>query len=245
MMLGKYPILLGGLLLVGSSSSTPAAAAPAALPTALGSISDIVYCGGLHDPTIMTTGDPEQGLGFWITNMDDDPNVKYFLYENSRDEHPWKYLSIPQGGRAFVSVCNTWQGRVVRGLPSINTDNKAHNLGTWFKSSIGLDGIMWGDISFLEGCDGGGSVTATDGSNVTRECLQDMLTGAPSTALTTKDTGSRIISKLVGVRNNEPAKSWELSKCSGDAIWMDTGNSSPVINSSNGRLEFVFYKGRA
>ncbi|KAI3338540.1 hypothetical protein F4824DRAFT_83705 [Ustulina deusta] len=203
------------------------------------------YCGGLYDQTIGTTGDKEEGPGFWITKLDDSPDVKYFLYENSRDQHPWKYLSIPTGDRAFVSVCNTWQGRVVRGRIPFNTDGNVHNLGTWFRSSIGPNGWMWGDISFLEGCDGGGSVASTDGSNVMRSCYQDLLTGAPSSALEVKATGSMVLAKTVGDTPNQAAKDWELSQCSTGQIWMNGSSiSGPVIASTNGRLEFVFYKGR-
>ncbi|KAI0870565.1 hypothetical protein GGS24DRAFT_492907 [Hypoxylon argillaceum] len=207
---------------------------------------DIQYCGGLDDPAIATTGDDEGGPGFWITNHDDSPEVKYFLYENSRDEHPWKYLSLPIGSTAFVSVCPTWQGRVVRGIPEINLDGKVHNLGTWFKSSIAPNGWIWGDISFLEGCDGGGSVAATDDSYVIRKCYTDLLTGAPPSALTTKQTGTKALAKLVGDSPNQAAKDWELSKCSAGEVWIDgSSTSGPVIMSTNGRLEFVFYKGRA
>jgi hypothetical protein len=41
----------------------------------------------------MKAGDPEVGPGFWITNND---GVKgdYFVYENSRDERPWKYITV-------------------------------------------------------------------------------------------------------------------------------------------------------
>ncbi|KAJ8123473.1 hypothetical protein ONZ43_g589 [Nemania bipapillata] len=191
-------------------------------------------------------GDEEGGPGFWITNHDDSPEIKYFLYENSRDEHPWKYLSLPIGSTAFVSVCPTWQGRVVRGIPEINLDGKVHNLGTWFKSSIAPNGWMWGDISFLEGCDGGGSVAATDDSHVIRKCYEDLLTGAPSAALAIKQTGTKVLGKLVGDSPNQAAKDWELSKCSADEVWIDGSSSSgPVIESTNGRLDFVFYKGRA
>ncbi|KAI1259135.1 hypothetical protein F5Y18DRAFT_443680 [Xylariaceae sp. FL1019] len=209
---------------------------------------DIVYCGNIDEVAFKTTGDPEDGPGFWITNQDDDPDVMYFLYENSRDEHAWKYLSLPQGSRAFVQVCPTWQGRVVRGIPRINTDNTPHNLGTWFKSSIDPAlGWMWGDISFLEGCDGGGRVssTDTDGSNTTRSCMIDLLTDAPPAALVKKDSGNMVIAKTVGVGANDDARGYETGMCSPDEVWIDVANTHPVIKSMNGRLEFVFYKGRA
>ncbi|KAI1364508.1 hypothetical protein F5Y08DRAFT_353554 [Xylaria arbuscula] len=207
---------------------------------------EIFYCGGLNEPTIATTGDIPDGPGFWITNFDTSSNVRYFLYENSRDTHPWKYLSVVPFGTAFVSVCPTWQGRIVRGTTETNLDGKSHNLGTWFTSSVAPNGWMWGGISFLEGCDGGGAVESTDGSNVTRACYKDLLTGAPSSALAAKDTGTKVLGKLVGSAPNEAARDWELGKCSEKEVWINRGSSEgPVIKSSNGRLFFVFHKGRA
>ncbi|GAP85597.1 hypothetical protein SAMD00023353_1301410 [Rosellinia necatrix] len=206
---------------------------------------DIKYCGKPDEPAIATTGDKEEGPGFWITNHDDSPEVKYFLYENSRDDHPWKYLSIAAGATAFVSVCDTWQGRVVRGVPKVNLDGRVHNLGTWFQSSVAAGGWMWGDVSFLEGCDGGGSVAAADGSNATRACLEDLLAGAPPSAFATKQTGAKALGKLVGDAPNQAARDWELSRCSAGDVWIDVGNNNPIIKSTDGRLKFVFYKGTA
>ncbi|KAI3317046.1 hypothetical protein HD806DRAFT_551218 [Xylariaceae sp. AK1471] len=242
--------LLGGLLLIPSSLCIPTGTAPSTpgLDTRITKpeITEIGYCAGLSDPTIETTGDPEQGHGFWITNHDDDPTGHFFLYENSRDWHPWKYLTVPKDGRAFVSVCPTWQGRVVRGVPSVNTDNKVHSLGTWFQSAVSIDdGRLWAGISFLEGCDGGGSVSTTDGSNVTHGCVEDLLTGAPSSALATKDTGTKALGKLVGLAPNGPARDWELSKCSPDSVWIDNSNNRPIVVSADGKLEFIFHKGKA
>ncbi|KAI1352798.1 hypothetical protein F5Y01DRAFT_324060 [Xylaria sp. FL0043] len=205
---------------------------------------DIVYCGGLHDPIITTTGDEEKGPGFWITNRDVSGG-NYFLYENSRDEHPWKSISIPEGKTAFVSVCNTWQGRVVRGNNQTNLDGKVHNLGTWFQSNVASNGWMWGAVSFLQGCDGAGSVASTDDSKVVRLCYEDLLTGAPSSSLTAKETGTKVLSKVVGDTPNQSAKDWELSKCNASQVFIDESNDGPIIKSTNGRLEFIFWKGKA
>ncbi|KAI0020446.1 hypothetical protein F4780DRAFT_779566 [Xylariomycetidae sp. FL0641] len=241
------------LLFALQGLATPIGVGPNALGpnggiTTLGndtSSADIVYCGEIDDPIKETTGDPEQGPGFWITNKDVDPNVKYFLYENSRNRHPWKYLSVPQNGRAFVQVCNTWQGRVVRGTLAVNGDGGEHNLATWMESNVDANGVMWGDVSFLEGCDGGGSVAATDNSGEKRECLVDMLTGAPAAALATKATGTKVIAPLVGVNANAAAAAWDATKCSADTVWLNNDDSEPVISSSNGRFEYVFFKGKA
>ncbi|KAI0508309.1 hypothetical protein F5B22DRAFT_621577 [Xylaria bambusicola] len=152
---------------------------------------------------------------------------------------------IAPGATAFVSVCSTWQGRIVRGIPEVNLDGEVHNLGTWFKSSVAPNGWMWGDISFLEGCDGGGSVASTDGSDVVRECYEDLLAGAPSSALVMKETGTKVLAKLVGDAPNQAAKDWEASKCSSAEVWINSSNDGPVIKSTNGRLAFTFFKGMA
>lgn len=153
---------------------------------------------------------------------------------------------LSPGATAFVSVCGTWQGRVVRGTPASNLDGGAHNLGTWFQSNLAPNGWMWGDISFLEGCDGGGTVAATDGSaDGTRGCREDLLTGAPASAFVLQrgDANIKVLGKLVGDAPNGAARDWELSKCSADQVWIDKDNSGPVIKSTDGRLNFTFYKG--
>jgi len=143
-------------------------------------------------------------------------------------------------------VCPTWQGRVVRGTPEVNFDGNPHTFGTFFESAMASDGGIYGDMSFLRGCDGGGKITATDGSDMTRGCVADLLNGAPESAQATKDTGSRILDQVIGDKSNEAAKDWELSKCDPNMVWIDPNNNGgPVMASQNGRLEFVFYKGRA
>ncbi|KAI1341887.1 hypothetical protein F5Y15DRAFT_350716 [Xylariaceae sp. FL0016] len=247
-------LALQGALLINSGVCIPAGTGAGALGpnggiTDTGNKGDdptVTYCGSLDETAKeIASSEPESGPGFWITNQDSDANVRYFLYENGRDDHPWKYANVPQGQRFFIQVCSTWQGRIVRGTAKVNLDGQTHLLGSWFENNVDQDGAMWGDISFLEGCDGGGSITATDGSNVTRSCMQDMLAGAPSDALAQKQTGTNVIDKIVGDAANSAAKDWDLKKCSADAVWIDNANSKPAIKSTNGRFDYVFYKGKA
>ncbi|KAI1854403.1 hypothetical protein JX265_012437 [Neoarthrinium moseri] len=203
----------------------------------------IQYCGEKGAPAIHTTGDPETGPGFWITN-NDGMTGNYFLYENSRDEHPWKYLTLDNGARRFVQVCPTWQGRVVRGTPAVNQDGKAHNLGTWAKSSVDSNGVMWGDVSFLEGSDGAAGVRTADGSNRLHGCTADLFAGAPAAALVAKGSGAQVLDKIVGDAPNAAARAWMMSKCSADEIYMEDNPPNPVLASYNGRMEFTFTKGR-
>ncbi|KAK7999504.1 hypothetical protein PG990_012104 [Apiospora arundinis] len=204
---------------------------------------NIDYCGEANKPTFLTEGDSETGPGFYITNQDTS-GENFFLIENSRDTHPWKYLHVPSGARKFVQVCNSWQGHLMRGTPKVNTDGKVHNLGTWIESSV-VNGVMSGDISFLQGCDGGAKIVSNDGRGVTRGCMVDMLTGAPANALQNKDTGTPALKRITGDGFSQPAKDWDHSKCDASQVFIEESNTNPVMDSTNGRFEVTFYKGKA
>ncbi|KAF3017816.1 hypothetical protein E8E14_010575 [Neopestalotiopsis sp. 37M] len=188
-------------------------------------------------------GDPEVGPGFWITN-NDSATGDYFIYENSHDQLPWKYITIENGTRGFVQVCSTFQGHVARGTTSINLDNTVHNLGTWAVANIDATGAAWGAISFLQGSDGGAGVATTDGSNERRECVVDLLNGAPDAALTAKGSGVKVLNKVVGDGASVDAMNWLLAKCRADQVYIEDPGPNPVIKSVNGRLDFVFSQGR-
>jgi hypothetical protein len=118
---------------------------------------------------------------------------------------------IENGTRGFVQVCSTFQGHVARGTTSINLDNTVHNLGTWAVANIDATGAAWGAISFLQGSDGGAGVATTDGSNERRECVVDLLNGAPDAALTAKGSGVKVLNKVVGDGASVDGKYEELS----------------------------------
>ncbi|KAK7914008.1 hypothetical protein PG985_011711 [Apiospora marii] len=207
---------------------------------------DIGYCGESTTATFKTAspeGDPESGSGFYITNQDTS-GENFFLVENSRDTHPWKYLHVPSGARRFVQVCDTWQGRIMRGTPQVNTDGNVHNLGTWIESSV-VNGVMSGDISFLQGCDGGAKLGSNDGRGITKSCMVDMLSGAPSNALENKGTGTPALKRVTGDGFSQAAKDWDLSKCDASQVFLLEDNRNPIIDSTNGRFEVTFYKGKA
>ncbi|KAK8016925.1 hypothetical protein PG993_015114 [Apiospora rasikravindrae] len=204
---------------------------------------NIDYCGDGGKATFLTEGDPESGPGFYVTNQDTS-GENYFLIENSRDTHPWKYLHVPAGARRFVQVCGSWQGRIVRGTPKVNTDGNVHNLGTWVESAV-TNGVMSGDISFLQGCDGGAKLVSNDGRGITKGCLVDMLSGAPANALQNKETGTPALKRITGDGFSQAAKDWDLSKCDASQVFILEENRNPIIDSTNGRFEVTFYKGKA
>lgn len=203
-----------------------------------------------------------------MTNQDTS-GENFFLIENSRDTHPWKYLhvsccpsslwcydgtlenpntnryfKVPSGARRFVQVCDTWQGRIMRGTPQVNTDGNVHNLGTWIESSV-VNGVMSGDISFLQGCDGGAKLVSNDGRGITKGCMVDMLSGAPSNALEKKGTGTSALKRITGDGFSQAAKDWDLSNCDASQVFLLEDNRNPIIDSTNGRFEVTFYKGKA
>jgi hypothetical protein len=143
-----------------------------------------------------------------------------------------------------VQVCPTWQGHIIRGILAANLDGNAHSLGTWATGSMDAGGSMWGGLSFLQGSDGGGSVGSTDGSRQQRGCTADVLAGAPDAALASKASGARVLGKVVGDGADAAAKDWMLRACSADEVYIQENGQSPVIKSANGRLEWVFTKGK-
>ncbi|KAI0024927.1 hypothetical protein F4780DRAFT_775407 [Xylariomycetidae sp. FL0641] len=206
----------------------------------------IQYCGLANESTFATTGDPVKGPGFWLTNDDLDPNVKYFLYENSRDTHPWKYVDIPIGDTVFIQVCPTFQGRVVRGTVPVNTDGLPHTLGTWLEMSWS-DGVAWGDISFLEGSDGGAFLAATDGSGQARGCVADVLADAPPAALRANDAGLPVLDTVVDKpwrAGNAAARAWLDAVCDADQVFIQEPNHA-IIASQDGRFDVAFIGGVA
>ncbi|KAI0397216.1 hypothetical protein F5Y17DRAFT_416690 [Xylariaceae sp. FL0594] len=103
---------------------------------------------------------------------------------------------------------------------------------------------MYGDISFLEGCDGGGKISATDGSLKTRGCVRNLLKGAPVEAIVKRATGNKTLAPVTGNKANKAALAWELLKCDKHQVWITPKSDGQVIFSDNGRMEIFFDKGR-
>lgn len=99
-------------------------------------------------------------------------------------------------------------------------------------------------MSFLQGSDGGGSVSTTDDSGQTRGCTSDVLAGAPENALATKGSGAKVLDKIIGDGASAASEGWMLNKCSPEQVYMQAEGGNPVIKSDNGRLEWVFEKGK-
>ncbi|OIW34232.1 hypothetical protein CONLIGDRAFT_650810 [Coniochaeta ligniaria NRRL 30616] len=207
-----------------------------------------VYCGSLDEATVFTYGDVDDG-GPGFVLRDSDVNVQqphyYFLYENSRDTHPWKYALLNPGTEVFISLCPTFAGRLVRGNPTFNLDGKVHNLGTWVELS--LEGPPsangWADVSLLEGCDGAATIAAMDNSGVSTGFAGDLITGAPVAVLRSKDDRSPAIAKTVGEGASDAAMDYELSLLDPMKNASIVDQYKPAIKSQTGRFLVTMYHG--
>jgi hypothetical protein len=150
------------------------------------------------------------------------------------------------GSAIFLSVCPTFQGRLVRGNPTYNLDNTPHsNLGTWVE--LGWDGppsyVAWGDVSLLQGCDGAALIEAADGTAMWTGFSVDLLSRAPSNALTVKNGGGHMLDATVGEEGNNWTRAWELANLNPSTEAFVIDMYKPVIASQTGRFNVWMYAG--
>ncbi|KAL2757248.1 hypothetical protein ACRALDRAFT_1060655 [Sodiomyces alcalophilus JCM 7366] len=101
------------------------------------------------------------------------------------------------------------------------------NLGTWAEFSFDeAKKDIWGNISVLEGCDGGVEISTTDGSNIRKGFRDYILDGAPSGAMTRKRNGSPVIDKLVGHNANRVAIDYIRSRLNPRSLTMYSGSTA-------------------
>jgi hypothetical protein len=103
--------------------------------------------------------------------------------------------------------------------------------------------MAWGDISLLEGCDGAAMLAATDGSGNFTGFSDDILTGAPPSAVTYKSDGNMALQKLVGAEGSKEAREWELGILSPTSQAFIMNEIQPVIATKNGRFQVTFFTG--
>ncbi|KAI0385663.1 hypothetical protein F5Y04DRAFT_276186 [Hypomontagnella monticulosa] len=188
------------------------------------------------------------GPGVMIRNFDPDSHgnvngTMYFLYESAHDFVPYKYLTIAPWSNAFVAVCATFRGRIVRGDPT-NLDGQKHVLGTWAEINWHANGsgCAWGDISLLQGNDGAATIQSLDGLSRMRGFTLDLLSDAPDGAWARKATGSWCLDKITGADANNVTREWESRFLDPWNVYLED-DKDPVINSVNGRFQVTFYKG--
>ena len=105
-------------------------------------------------------------------------------------------------------MCPTFEGRIVRGDWSY-FDGQKHLLGTWVELAFAPDGLVYGDISLLEGNDGAAMIQSLDGYHNARGFTFDVLESAPRDAWAQKSDGTWCLDKIVGPDANYAAWAWQ------------------------------------
>ncbi|KAK7999679.1 hypothetical protein PG990_012279 [Apiospora arundinis] len=196
---------------------------------------------------ILTWGDSDNGgKGITITNADKGGWRGFYIYHNSCDYVPWKYIWIDAGATQFVSLPDGFEGRVQRGVDSSMLSGSPQTLGTWFEISFDKNGVGWGDTSLIRGCDGAALLWSLDGSGAWKGFTQYVLEGAPSGSYDMKNDGQWVIKYTEngdGSINTIP-RDWLISQIGTDLAYVDDYHGNPVIASGNGRFGTYWPAGR-
>jgi hypothetical protein len=185
------------------------------------------------------------GKGITITNADSDWRG-FYIYHNSCDDVPWKYIWIAAGQTQFVSVPDLFEGRIVRGVDSSMLSGRAQPLASWYEISWDKYGVGWADVSLIRGCDGGVLTWSLDNSGAWKGFTQWILDGAPSGAYDMKTDGQWVLKYTEngdGSINTIP-RDWELQKVGAEYVYVDDYHGNPVIASNNGRFGTYWPAGR-
>ncbi|KAI1085439.1 hypothetical protein F5B20DRAFT_3447 [Whalleya microplaca] len=185
------------------------------------------------------------GPGVELTNADNEDRT-FFVYRNSCDNIPAKYIRIRSGETRFVSLPSDFQGRITRGTEKWNLMGLARPLATWVEITVDPQGTIWGDVSLIKGCDGAATLESLDGSNLKVGFDNWVLDGAPDAAYSVKPSGTRVIAGTENTLVNilSAPRDWLAQKIGYEKVYIDDYHGNPVISSTNGRFAVTFYPGR-
>ena len=185
------------------------------------------------------------GPGILLSNKSS-KQCTYFFYNNywngngtagANFDHPSPSITLAPHATAFVSLPETFKGRVQRGttLPA-----------TWaeFQLSAANDGAAHGDISLEQGCDGAATISATDGSKRSNGFTEDILKDAPAAALVTKPGGERVLASTVGnwmAGPNQAAIDYERKVVGQKRAYITGGTGTDDVASRDKSLAVDFY----
>jgi hypothetical protein len=196
---------------------------------------------------ILTWGDHDDGgRGITITNAGKDWRG-FYVYHNSCDQVPWKYIWIEANATQFVSFPERFEGRIQRGVDQYMLNGQAQPLGSWFEVSWDKYNVGWADVSLIRGCDGAVLTWSLDGIDKWKGFTQWILDGAPYGAYDMKNDGQWVIKATEGenARINTIPRDWDLEKVGAEYVYVDDDHGSPVISSNNARFGTYWPEGRA
>ncbi|MCJ1317936.1 hypothetical protein MMC15_003263 [Xylographa vitiligo] len=152
-------------------------------------------------------------------------------------DHPGTSVTLQPNETQFVSLPDTFKGRVQRGmqLPA-----------TWveFQVKADNDGAAHGDISLEQGCDGAAVISATDGSGRSNGFSDDILSGAPDAALGQRSDGVRALATTMGNWTggpNQAAIDYLNQVVGQQKAYIVGGTGTDDVASSNTCLAVDFY----
>ncbi|KAK3939599.1 hypothetical protein QBC46DRAFT_387389 [Diplogelasinospora grovesii] len=201
-------------------------------------------CNG--SPTF-TWGDTDNGgKGILITNGDSAGWRGFYVYHNGCDSVPYKYIWVNAGETEFISLPDQFEGRIVRGVDSSMLSGSPQLLASWFEVSWDQNGVAWGDVSLIRGCDGGVLMWSTDGSGAWKGFTQWILDGAPTGAYDMKNDGQWVLKATEnadGSLNTIP-RDWEIQQVGIEYVYVDDYHGNPVISGNDGRFGTYWPAGR-
>lgn len=196
---------------------------------------------------ILTWGDADNGgKGVAITNDGNDWRG-FYIYHNSCDSVPWKYIWIEKGKTQWVSFPDNFEGRIQRGVDQYMLNGSPQPLGSWMELSWDQYGTGWADVSLIRGCDGGVLVWDPSDGNKWKGFTQWILDGAPNGSYDMKNDGQWVIKATEGANAvvNTIPRDWDMQKVGADYVYVDDDHAKPVISSGNGRWATFWPEGRA
>ena len=184
-----------------------------------------------------TTSDAQGGPGIHLTNKSGEA-CYYFFYDNLSNgngtgvpnfTHPLKSVRLEPGKNAFVSLPDSFKGRVQRG-----TEIPA----TWveFQLDASNDHAAHGDISLEQGCDGAATIASTDGSKRSNGFTKDVLKDAPAAALGHRSDGKKVLASTMGNwmgGPNQAAIQWLQKEVGQEKAYITGGTGVPDVASHN------------
>ncbi|KAM7218075.1 hypothetical protein V8F06_006610 [Rhypophila decipiens] len=194
---------------------------------------------------IFTWGDADNTLGIRITNGDTGGYRGFYVYHNSCDGSPYKYIWIAPGETRFVSLPALFEGRIIRGEDYL-LNGKPQLLATWFEFNIDQYNVAWGDVSSIRGTDGAVLMWSEDGSGAWKGWDWWILDGAPIEAYAQKASGPWVLKWTVNNDHsiNRAVRDYLMRTVGADRIYVDDDHGNPVISSRNGRFGTYWGPGR-
>ena len=200
-----------------------------------------------HSSPILTWGDNDDGgRGISITNAGSDWRG-FYMYHNTCENVPWKYIWIGPGATQFISFPYLWEGRVVRGVDSSMLNGQAQPLASWLEISWDKNDVGWADLSLIRGYDGSILTWDMGNGNSWKGFTQSIMDGCPGDCYQQKADGQWVIKETEnwdGSINTAP-RDWFLSQVGESVAYVDDYHGNPVISSSSKRFGSYWPDGRA